>query len=234
MKIIALFLILLSISLQGAASFMACTANSCGSLKGFKKCLADPSSSYRYFVFHPQYVGRVEARERLRRFTSVHPNCYAQFCNRVCSTVPKQFQEPAEDPVVKSSWLARQADRLRQNEKWRGRESEKRWIVQDRVEQLCERKDIVGAEIRLMCSDCSSYVKRDRELISPGQTKKNKNRGGSEYGQGYDDEEGGYGEFDDEGYDLGGRNTFSVNQFQSNNRLDWGIVGSPNRRGIRV
>jgi hypothetical protein len=167
MRIIALFFMLFSFILESQAGFFAptCSASSCGSLQGFKKCLADPTSPYRYFIYHPETIGDSRAFQRLRKFTDVHPNCYAQFCNRVCSTVPEQFQDSEMVRGEKSNWLSRQTDRFRQNERWRSRELEKRGKVQNQIAKLCKRQDLIGNEIRLLCSECDAYLKKDRQLI---------------------------------------------------------------------
>lgn len=186
----------------GITGFLTCTAMSCGSLKGFKQCLASPTSPYRYFIFHPQAITDIRAYQRLRAFTTVHPKCYAQFCNRVCSMVPQKFhqaaaQNPGQVPQEfpddesisdfsdegssvsgsqqsvasgtsaskKASWLSRQKDWLLKNDRWKAREFEKRSSVQTRVDSLCTRDDLVGKEIRLLCSECAAYLKDDRQMI---------------------------------------------------------------------
>lgn len=212
MKIIFLFLAFFSFSLEIKARFMTCTASSCGTLRGFKECLADPSSPYRYFIFHPQYVKRTEAVERFRRFTLTHPNCYAQFCNRVCAGVPKKFSRQKVDSFddEETSWLTRQVDRLRQNERWRAQERDKRTIIEKRIQRLCKRNDMAGAEMRLMCSECAPYVKRDRRLISECQLMNNEKQSKSNQ----------YGRWDGSGYDEG-YDSENDSRFRRNNNVSY-------------
>ncbi|HCI48879.1 MAG: hypothetical protein A2621_01355 [Alphaproteobacteria bacterium RIFCSPHIGHO2_01_FULL_41_14] len=146
-------------------SIFDCSANSCGTLKGFKKCLGSQKSAYRYFIFHPEALESRQARTRLRTFINDHPKCYTQFCNRVCSTVPEQFLGAARKRPQKANWLRRQADWARQNKAWRTREAHTRFRTRIRIEDLCKRQDNRGKEIRLWCSECADYLKGDREMI---------------------------------------------------------------------
>lgn len=170
----------------GLSGLLTCSALSCGSLKGFRQCLASPMSPYQYFIFHPEAITDLRAYQRLRAFTTAHPNCYSQFCNRVCSVVPSKFSpqaqqsyqdfldedsleggatQPSRGAVPRGSWLSRQKDRLLQNDRWRAREFAKRSGVQEKVDTLCNRDDLVGKEIRLFCSECDAYLKSDRKMI---------------------------------------------------------------------
>ncbi|MFN7662304.1 MAG: hypothetical protein ACK5PQ_01050 [Alphaproteobacteria bacterium] len=202
----------------------------------------DPSSPLRYFASRPYAFRDIRSIKMLRKFISTHPNCYSQFCNRVCSTVPAQFQQfqnvpiqaqqnrmreeevetdsgmeeedegfiedeeseggssetrsvrsmPVQgegneiiltrmggnnrmpmavnpvkinEPYKKPNWFSRQINRLKKNDAWRTYETQKRYTRYNRVEKLCQSKNMAGTEIKILCSECMPYLKDDREMI---------------------------------------------------------------------
>jgi hypothetical protein len=88
---------------------------------------------------------------------------FSDDASEISSSPP--FVEAETRAPQKASWFSRQRDWLTKNDRWKARQFEERASVQSRVEGLCRRNDIVGEEMRVLCSECAAYLKPDRQMI---------------------------------------------------------------------
>ena len=146
---------------------LTCSRFCCRTLNGFKRCLSNPTSPYRFFEKRPEYAETRQSLRALLKFTKVHPNCYKQFCNRVCSDLPKKFQEVEEpEPQEKKRWYKRKFSKIKstflRDDRWKFKEAKKRTIIRNHIKALCASSSEEGGQLRILCSQCR---RMDRKMI---------------------------------------------------------------------
>lgn len=62
----------------------SCSTFACGSLRGFRGCLASPQSIYRFYAYHRHHAQSAKARDARMRFIYAFPDCFKSFCRNVC------------------------------------------------------------------------------------------------------------------------------------------------------
>lgn len=134
----------------------SCWRQNCTSYKGFAGCITSSDSPYAGYALRPDQVSTRGAYNAFLAFITKHKNCYANFCNRVCSDLSEEYVEQQK---------GRFFSRFKEN---------KQAAQVDAIKKFCTLATPIADQFRFYCSFCQPYLKYGNTIIAECEDKKRK------------------------------------------------------------